>query len=772
MFTQHNQYLVVLSYIIATISAYASIDLAKKVAHASGIHKAVWLLSGGATLGIGIWSMHFIAMLAHHFPIPVYYSTTLVVISVFLSIFGCISGYYLISRNRSLWLAGTLMGLGIVLMHYIGTEAIRPIAITYDIQLVIVSVLVAIAASLVALWVGFFSPNAQGEMSWKLKLLTSLIMAIAIAGMHYTGMMATHFSSSATTEIAPASTIDNTLLAWIVAIVTILIFSLFFFSIIFNRVWGKQNIVQNAILDSATDGLVITNQTGKLTHANPAFYSLMELSGIEKRYQYLHKYSASFNNNVNNAEFQLTIGPTILEIKRQPMLGESVNNYLWVIRNITESIQSKKRIEFLAYHDTLTSLPNRHKLDITLQEWIQQNKDIGCVFFNIDRLKFINDTHGLQAGNSSIQHVAQLLSNRLNEGDFLARVGGDEFIILVSGERLHHLQEVANRCIQDIRNSFTINESIIDITMSAGICMYPQEAESADELLQYANLAMTESKKRGKNQVTAFDVDLKEENKRKLQLEEALSSALENEEFHLLYQPKIVLKTKKIICAEALLRWKHPTLGAISPMEFIPIAEDKGMIHTIGEWVLRQACEQWNELSKVLHDPPIIAVNISPLQLAKDNFFHMLKQVLIETEMNPNFLELEITESDSLATEIQARLIALRDLGIQISLDDFGTGYSSFSHLKELPIHILKIDKSFMHELLGNRGQEAIVRSLIQLGHNLNLIVLMEGVEEKEEVEWLQQENCDIVQGYYFFKPLPPSELLKILQQQEMLIYQ
>lgn len=771
LFIQHNNYLVVLSYLIATISAYASIDLARRVIYSSGASKVIWLLSGGATLGIGIWSMHFIAMLAHQFPIEVYYSTTLVIISVFISVVACISGYYLISRNSwnhyRFWFAGTLMGLGIVSMHYVGTEAIRPLDISYDMPLVIVSVIIAITASLVALWVGFRLHSAKVELSWKLKFLTSLIMAMAIVGMHYTGMLATKFSENLTMNAEKVASIDTTLLAWIVAIVTIAIFSFFFFSIVLNKVWGKYNIVQNAILDSATDGIVITDKSDRITHANPAFYHLMNLTGIENKYPNLHDYNDHFKEELaNNNEFQLDINTFIFEVKKQPIQGESLNNSLWVIRNITESIQSKKQIEFLAYHDTLTNLPNRHLLDVTLQEWLQSNVEIGCLFFNVDRLKFINDTHGLQAGNSSLQHVSQFLATFIDEDDFLARIGGDEFIILVTGAHMQSLHEMANRCIQEIRNSFKINEVNIDITMSAGICTYPHEAQSADELLQFANLAMSESKKHGKNQVTSFNLAIKEENRRKLQLEEALSFALENKEFHLLYQPKILLETKKVIGAEALLRWTHPTLGVISPIEFIPIAEEKGMIHTIGEWVLREACKQWHELSKVIREPTVIAVNISPLQLTRDIFFQTLKDILKETQMNPKFLELEITESDSLASETHTKLCKLRDLDIQISLDDFGTGYSSFSHLKELPIHILKIDKSFVDQLLGNKGQEAIVRSIIQLGHNLNLKVLVEGVEEKEEVEWLKKEGCDMIQGYYFYKPLTPENLIEVLQQQ------
>lgn len=381
-------------------------------------------------------------------------------------------------------------------------------------------------------------------------------------------------------------------------------------------------------------------------------------------------------------------------------------------------------------------------------------------------MKFINDMLGHQEGNLLLQHIAERLSDLLEEGDFLARFGGDEFIILVANDRVNTVEEIAKRCVEQMRAPFIVHGHPISITLSAGLCTYPREASNADELLQYADLAMSESKRNGKNEATAFTLSLNEQYRRKLQIEEALTTALSHGELHLVYQPKIRMRTEEIEGVEALLRWTHPEYGPISPVEFIPIAEEKGLIHTIGEWVLRASCLQWVSWSRELAEPPIVAVNISPIQLTRDDFLPTLLEIIEETAMDPRYLELEIKESASLGFEEKSRALLekIRTLGIHISLDDFGTGYSSFSHLKELPIDVLKIDRSFLRQLIGNKGQEAIVRSIIHLGHNLNFRVLVEGAEKKEEVDWLREAGCDFVQGYYYSKPEMPERILQLMR--------
>ena len=771
MHAYHNPYLVILSYFIATISAYASIDLAKRVSASGPNAKFFWLISGGATLGTGIWSMHFIAMLSYHFPVPVFYNTTLVIISVFIAIIGCFTGFYLLATKdyciQRFLFAGLLMGAGIAAMHYVGMIAINPIVITYDPLLFFISIVIAIFASWAALWIGFLSPYSRKKMSWQLKVVFSLIMAIAITGMHYTGMAAADFSNSPDIEDFTAS-IDSTLLAWIVAGVTLLMFTLFFFTITFDRMWRKRGLVQNILLDSVADGIVITDQHGMILHTNSTFQQLMRDAGIEKHYPSIANYHPDFSiGSGESLNRQIEIEKIIFDVKRRPVLDEEMNHYLWFISDITERILREQQITFMAYHDPLTNLPNRHKLHIILDEWNRSSAAIGCIKLNIDRMKFTNDTLGHDVGDQLLKIVPDKLLATLETDDFLARVEGDEFVILVKGDRVQKIQTIAENTITAIRNPIILNRLSSTITVSAGTCTYPNEASTTAELIQFADWAMLESKKNGKNQTTAFNFILQEQHYRMLQIENALSTAIENGELQLHYQPKVKLQSGSIDGVEALLRWQHPVFGSVSPVEFIPIAEEKGFIHKFGDWVVKEACLQW-VLWNVKHKiRPVVAVNISPIQLTKDDFYTSLVKILEETNMDPQYLELEITESSSFRFEEKTNKVLnqIRNLGIQISLDDFGTGYSSFSVLKQLPINTLKIDRSFLQNVLGDVEQEAIVRSIIQLGHNLKFQVLMEGVEQYEEVEWLKKENCNYVQGFFYSKPLPPTEVLPLLKQ-------
>ncbi|QTD39923.1 EAL domain-containing protein [Sporosarcina sp. Te-1] len=767
---QHIPYLVVLSYLIATMSAYASIVLARRVTFTRQSAKRIWLILGAGTLGIGIWSMHFIAMLSYQFPVPVYYNNLLVATSVVIAIVGCYFGYFIISVNNKnkvrFFLSGLIMGIGIASMHYVGMAALEAVTIEYNPLLFSISLLIAITASWVAIWIGFLSPYARRHMAWKLKIVFSMIMAVAITGMHYSGMAAATFSSMSASDSFKDG-MDSTRLAWFVASVTVLIFALFFCSIVIDRLWQKRELVQNTLLDSIADGIVITDQTGTILHANPSFRQLMGEVTSSQRFDKLQYYHPELTEQITSElDFHVAIQSLILEVKRRPIQEEALHHSLWFLRDITEQIKNEKQITYMAYHDSLTRLPNRHKLDATLANWFDAKKTIGCIFINVDRMKFANDTLGHQAGDQLLRQIAGRLEENIQDKGFLARVGGDEFVILLADGYVKESFRLAEACVSAMNEPLSIHGTQLAISISAGTCIYPKDAANPNELLQFADLAMSESKRNGKNQVTAFTAKLNDQYRRKLQIEEALSLAIDQAELHLLYQPKVSVRSGKVKGVEALLRWIHPQHGFISPVEFIPIAEEKGLIHKIGDWVLKEACLQWVKWKNEMEEPPIIAVNISPLQLSREDFLPGLLKILQETKMDPRFLELELTESASLgfAEKTNGWLSHLHELGIQISLDDFGTGYSSFSHLKELPIDVLKIDRSFLRNLINNPGQEAIVRSIIQLGHNLNLQVLMEGVEEKVQVEWLEKEGCDLIQGYYFAKPQLPADLEPMLK--------
>ncbi|WP_432354218.1 bifunctional diguanylate cyclase/phosphodiesterase [Sporosarcina sp. A2] len=777
MFAQHNTYFVLLSYLIATISAYASIDLAQRISYTSIKRKLTWLIAGGASLGIGIWSMHFIAMLAFHFPPGVHYDITLVILSVFIAITGCFLGFSIISTDITstprFISSGVIMGIGIVIMHYIGIEAVQPVEITYDKTLVLLSIVIAIGASLTALWLGFRSPFSKNSMSRLVKFLFSLVMAVAITGMHYTGMAATQFTFLEDSIDTATTTLDPSVLAWIIAGVTLIVFSFFFFSLVFDKLWRRQEILQHTLLNSSADGIAISDMNGKLVHVNPAFTALFNVDSSALSFNNLRQYHPLLTESVEPyKELLLELPDSTLEVRRNPITTELSGHSLWMFSNVTEQLQSRAHIEQLAFHDTLTGLANRHKLDSELTLRTSTNDEVGCIFLNVDRLRYVNESLSLQAGDALLKKIGSFLKSTLGPNDLLARVAGDEFIILTSDKTMSEIASRADDCVTAIREkTFTVNGVHLNVSLSAGISSYPSQASSGDELLRFANLAMLVSKNNGKNQFTQFTLDIYNENRRVLDIEEALISAIDKGELHLVYQPKVSMVTGETIGVEALLRWIHPTLGFISPVEFIPIGEEKGMIGKIGDWVLQKACTQWVAWHEIGCPPVMMAVNVSPLQLSSDDFLPNILRTAEETGMDITCLELEITETASLAFEsaILNKLETLRSLGVQISLDDFGTGYSSFSLLKELPINMLKIDKIFLEDLRQGTGQEAIVRSIIQLGHNLGLDVLAEGVESLEEATWLQSEGCDVVQGYFYYRPQPPENIPHILSQSAMI---
>ncbi|WP_231557622.1 EAL domain-containing protein [Exiguobacterium sp. ZOR0005] len=758
----HNYFLVILSYIIAAVSAYAAIELARRVNSTNRSAQNMWILAGGATLGLGIWSMHFIAMLAHETLRPVTYSIPLVFLSVVIAMAGCILGFLIVSRRTTrpaLLGASVLMGVSIASMHYIGMDAIQGVTISYNSWLAVLSLGIAIFASLVALWIGFFSKYAKQKIDLELKVFFSLLMGVAIFGMHYVGMMASSFTFLEGNNPAVIG-IEPSLLAWLVTAITIILFAIFFLSLTLDRHLRRRELIQATILDSTTDAVVTTSKDGVIQYANTAFYRLFD----QREDQFFQDYHASLSIQQPFYEaHRLDIDEKTIEVTSYPLKGETMDQVLWFLRDVSETIASQRLVEHMAFHDSLTDLPNRHKLERILADHIRVEDPVACLYIDIDRWRFLSDMLGHNGSDQLALQIADRLKHTIHPDDVLTRVGSSEFIILLFDKRSTLAKQKAEKCIKAISQPFDIDGTTVELTMSAGISHYPKDTTSADELVQYARLAVHESKRTGKNQIKEFEDESKQQILRTVEIEKALAQALDREEFSLVYQPKVSLTHNRLEGVEALLRWHHPVLGHVGPDDFIPIAENTGLIHPIGTWVMRESCRAWVRWHKAGMKPFTLSVNVSPLQFAREDFVETLQSILDETGMDPMFLELEVTESSMLSYEASTRekLTQLHQFGILISLDDFGTGYSSFRQLRELPVQVLKIDRSFIINLFTDRNQEAIVRSMIQLGHNLGMKVLMEGVETSDQLEWLLNERCDYVQGYYFSRPLREKDVVK-----------
>lgn len=439
-----------------------------------------------------------------------------------------------------------------------------------------------------------------------------------------------------------------------------------------------------------------------------------------------------------------------------------------IVRDVTERKKAAEQVEFLAYHDSLTGIPNRNSLYEHLDELILCNDDksqmSAVMFLDLDRFKMINDTFGHSVGDILLKQVTIRLNSCLKEGETLYRYGGDEYVIIMQHTEHRMIKQLAENLIHILTTPFIIQDRQMFISTSIGISLYPNDGDNVEALIQNADTAMYYAKEKGKNDYHFYTDTLHLINNRKMEIENGIRRAIDRKEFALYYQPQVDLNTKKIDGLEVLIRWKHPEYGFISPMEFIPIAEETGLISLIGNWVLETACHQYKQWLKIGIPLQRIAVNVSSRQFKDKTFVKAVRDILHETKLDPSYLELEITESVTQQVE-EATIIMkeLKKLGVHLSIDDFGTGYSSLNYLRQFPIDKLKIDKSFVGEINNHIQGKAIVRTIIELGNNLGFKVIAEGIENEQQLSFLQENNCHFGQGYFFSKPLPSEEIGRLL---------
>ncbi|MBW2466123.1 MAG: EAL domain-containing protein, partial [Deltaproteobacteria bacterium] len=462
------------------------------------------------------------------------------------------------------------------------------------------------------------------------------------------------------------------------------------------------------------------------------------------------------------------------ELEASPLWNADGTLYgiLEVIRNITEDSgtetqlrEHQERLYHLVYNDNLTNLPNRLLLQDRLSRMMMKakrnNTYVAILFLDLDRFKKINETLGHDIGDKLLLVVAGRLENCVRKSDTVARLGGDEFAVLLDDlNDVKFVAVIARKILQSLSKPIMIQEYELYATSSIGISLYPDDGEDVDILLRCADIALYRAKDSGKNNYRYYTADMNTRAVEFLLLESGLRKALENEELVVFYQPLINLKDNKLIGMEALIRWQHPEKGMIPPGDFIPLAEETGLIVPIGEWVLRTACNQNKKWQNLGYPPVKVSVNMSGLQFNKENLAEKIHAVLKEIDISPEYLSIEITESVIMqdVKSTVTKLMQLHEMGVSLSIDDFGTGYSSLSYLKLFPIDNLKIDRSFVNNITSDSTDSAIAASVIQLAHSMNLKVVAEGVETEEQLEILRQQGCDYVQGFLFSKPLTAEE--------------
>jgi diguanylate cyclase (GGDEF)-like protein/PAS domain S-box-containing protein len=455
-----------------------------------------------------------------------------------------------------------------------------------------------------------------------------------------------------------------------------------------------------------------------------------------------------------------------VEMTTMPIFYEGRAATQIVGRDISDRKNAEQTIQHMAYYDELTGLPNRNMFRKHLNDVLAQsnNHQHAILFLDLDRFKIINDTKGHSVGDHLLQKVAKRLESSIHNMGMVSRQGGDEFIILLEEINNEKVIEVAKRILKEFANPIDVDYLEFFVTPSIGISLYPEDGADEETLIKNADTAMYLAKERGKNNFQFYSYKLAEQASRKMDIEKWLRKALEKNELTLNYQPQVDLETNNIIGVEALIRWHHPEKGIISPADFIPLAEETGLIVPMGKWILREACTQNKKWQEAGYKPIPIAVNISVRQIQDEEFVESVIRILDEVGLNPRYLDLEITES--IMQDIDKSVIVLnqlKGLGVKISIDDFGTGYSSLSYLKHLPIDNIKIDKSFVDDIINHSTQGEMVKTIIDMGHNLNFNVIAEGIEKEEQVQFLKQYACNIGQGYFYSKPLPVSELEGLL---------
>jgi diguanylate cyclase (GGDEF)-like protein/PAS domain S-box-containing protein len=442
-----------------------------------------------------------------------------------------------------------------------------------------------------------------------------------------------------------------------------------------------------------------------------------------------------------------------------------------MIRDITERKRIEQQINYMATHDALTGLPNRLMFSQLLNHAIRSaqrhGKQLAVLFIDLDRFKTINDSLGHEAGDRMLKEMARRFKRSLRAVDVVGRLGGDEFIILTEEvDELSQIANVAHKILTTTIQPIVLLGEECRVTASIGISIYPGDGTDEQTLIKNADIAMYFAKEEGKNNYQFYSKDIQSQSNKRFSIETNLRRALERNELSLEYQAKVDFKTGMITGVEALLRWKNPSLGSITPMQFIPVAEETGLIVPIGRWVMKTACAQNVAWQRQGLPPVCMAVNLSLRQLMDDNLSEDIKAVLVDSGMAPNLLELEITES--MIMQNPARMIAvltnIKKLGVRLAIDDFGTGYSSLAQIKHFPIDTLKVDRSFIRNLPQDSENQAITQAIITMGKNLSLTVVAEGVETQEQKDFLRDLICDEMQGFYFSKPVAPDKFAALLR--------
>ena len=776
---EHDYGMVLVAGLVCLCATLTAFRLYSRMNGARGLARGAWLLFTALVAGSGVWATHFLGMLAYDPGMKTGYSPTGTMMSLMIAVLFMGAGFFAATasrdRDRANQLAGGLLiGLGVGAMHYTGMSSfVTQGQIVWESATIGASVVIGVLGASLAL-------IAAGDArKFSSQIIGGLILTLAVCGLHFTGMGAITIVPDATV-VVPEQFLSGGLMILAVTSITGLIVLAGLGAVLIESQTSRSALERiRTLANAAYEGIVVV-QSGIIKDANAAF---CEMAGSNLD-DLLGKSLTDGMLTFDDANGVHTASADRREGRMQPIDGgksipveifarlmddgaraETRGLTVLAVRDLRERRSAEEKIRYLAEHDGLTGLPNRNalqaRLSATLDRVEASGEHLSLICIDLDHFKEANDLHGHLAGDAVLVEAARRLQDSINAPSFAARLGGDEFVVVHIAEQDHDqataASELAGTLLETLRESAWYEGQELTMAASLGVSLFPDDGRTGEALLANADMALYRAKESGRGAYRFFKREMDETIRERRNLARELRQAIIDEDLVVHYQPQARASDSQICGFEALVRWNHPTRGMIPPLDFIPLAEETGLIIPLGEWVLRKSCQEaagWDR-------PLSIAVNLSPLQLNQPNLPTLVHEILIETGLPASRLELEVTES-ALFKDYQRALDNLRRLkalGVRIAMDDFGTGFSSLSTLQSFPFDKIKVDKSFVENIHRDERATVIVKAVLGLGRSLDIPVVAEGVETVEQLDFLRGEDCAEVQGYHIGRPAPADTL-------------
>ena len=771
---EHDYRMVLVAAVVCLCGALTGFRLFSRMNGARGLVRGAWLLLTSLVAGSTVWATHFLAILAYDPGVRTGFSPAGTMMSLMVAVFFMAAGFFAatLHKDRANTLAGGLLiGLGISAMHYTGmTSFVTQGHIEWEAATIGASVVLGVVGSTLALLV------AGDARTFPRQLFAGVALTLAVCAMHFTGMGAITIVPDASVAV-PGQLFSGGVMTLAVATITGLIVLSGLGAVLIESTTSRSALDRiRTLANAAYEGIVVI-QNGVIKDANAAFCDLAGTSLEDMLGQPFSESLLSFDDALGiRTDAQRREGhmhpinnePSVpVEVFARVMddgaRSETRGLMVLAIRDLRERRSAEEKIRYLAEHDGLTGLPNRNALQARLTAALDRveasGETLALICVDLDHFKEANDLHGHLAGDAVLIEAARRLQASVTAPSFAARLGGDEFVVvqITDQDQPTAAAELAGQMLEALKAEMSYEGQDLAIAASLGVSLYPDDGRTGEALLANADMALYRAKENGRGTYRFFKREMDETIRERRNLARELRQAIIDEDLVVHYQPQARASDGEILGFEALVRWRHPVRGMIPPLDFIPLAEETGLILPLGEWVLRKSCVEAAGWDK----PLSIAVNLSPLQLNQPNLSQTVHEILIETGLSPSRLELEVTES-ALFKDYQRALDNLRRLkalGVRIAMDDFGTGFSSLSTLQSFPFDKIKVDKSFVENIHRDARATVIVKAVLGLGRSLDIPVVAEGVETDEQLQFLRGEDCAEVQGYAIGRPAPADTL-------------